>query len=62
MRMARVITGVVIIVLSVCFVILNGLYGDYTASVFGVAGIVLGMIIIFNEKEDDIEQINNKKS
>lgn len=63
--MFRVLTGIVVFVASLSLVVFVGFMDgpgiDYPAIISGVFGAVLGVIIVFNDKEDNIEQIKRKK-
>ena len=59
---SRVLSGVSIIVLSALFIFFVGFRdNDYFAVISGIMFIILALFIIFNKKEDDIEEIKNKK-
>ncbi len=57
----RILTGIFIIILSLWFILAIGFFdqerADYGAILFGVFFLVVGAFIVFNKKEDDIEQI-----
>lgn len=59
--LSRTITGGIIIVLAIWFTVsvgfMDGLKTDYFAVFIGVLGIALGVFILFNKKEDEIEEI-----
>ena len=56
--LSRTLSGVVIIVLSVLFIFFVGFKeGDYFAIIFGIIFIIIALFILFNKKEDDIEEI-----
>ncbi len=60
-KIIRITTGLVITVLSSWFIIfvgfLNETKTDYVAILTGFFFVLIGIFIIFNKKEDDIEQI-----
>ena len=62
---SRVLTGSVIIVLSILFLFLGGFSEgqnvDYVAVVIGFFFLIVGFVILFNKKEDEIEKIKKKK-
>ncbi len=61
----RIITGLIIIILSILFIIFFGFLSwggiDYTNIVLGIFFLVVGFLILFNKKEDDIEKIKKRK-
>ncbi len=61
----RIVTGLVIIVLSTFFILSVGFFNeqgiDYIAIIFGLLFLFVGVLILFNKKEDDIEKIKGKK-
>jgi hypothetical protein len=68
---SRTITGGVIILSSVAFIVFAGFIDgpgiDYVAILTGLFFLVLGFYILFNKKEDQIEKIkgqedNNKRN
>ncbi len=57
-KISRVITGGLIVLASILLIVLVGiLNGDYFSIVFGLFFLCIGFAILFNKKEDDIEQI-----
>lgn len=60
-RVSRTITGGVIIVLAVLFGVSVGFMGDegidYVAILVSVFLLIIGFLILFNKKEDEIERI-----
>ncbi len=60
-RIIRVTTGLVIVFLSLWFIFSAGLFDeartDYIALLTGAFFLLIGFFIIFNKKEDDVEQI-----
>ena len=56
--LSRTITGTISILLGL--VILRGGYPNYILSIYGLLFIVIGIVIFFNKKEDDIEKIKTK--
>jgi hypothetical protein len=63
-KINRIITGIVISFLSIWFIIDYGFISpknDYVAVLTGLLFLVIGFIIIFNDKEDKIEEIKEDK-
>lgn len=61
----RLITGITIIVLSVWFVLGVGFTEEqiiYSVVAPGLLFMALGLVIIFNKKEDQIEEIKDNQS
>lgn len=61
----RLITGITIIVLSVWFVLGVGFTEEqiiYSVVALGLLFVALGLVIIFNKKEDQIEEIKDNQS
>lgn len=60
-KISRYITGAVTIAFSVWFVVFIGLVNssdiDYSSVLFGIFFLFIGLYIIFNKKEDRIEEI-----
>ena len=61
----RIITGLIIIFLSILFIIFFGFLSgrgiDYANIVLGSFFLVVGFLILFNKKEDEIEKIKKEK-
>jgi len=63
-NLSRIITGIAIIILSIWFILDVGFAEEqiiYSAIATGLLFIVLGLVIIFNEKEDQIEEIKENQ-
>jgi len=63
-NLSRVVTGIVIIVLSVLFILGVGFAEEqiiYSAVATGLLFAILGLVIIFNKKEDQIEEIKDNQ-
>ncbi len=63
--LSRIITGLVIIAFS-AWLIISVIFdsqenGDLPIIITGIVFLVLGFIIIFNQKEDNIEEIKKAK-
>ena len=62
--LSRIITGIAVLIFSVWFIFSVGFVESYEinkVAVFsGIFFIVIGVFIIFNKKEDDIEKIKDK--
>ncbi len=60
-KIIRITTGLIIVFLSFWIIISVGFFNemkiDYIAFLMGVFFLIIGFFIIFNKKEDDIEQI-----
>lgn len=57
-KISRVITGGLIVLASILLIVLVGILNrDYFSIVFGLFFLCIGLAILFNKKEDDIEQI-----
>ncbi len=61
--MSRIITGIVVILLGAygMFISFLELSKDWPGFVWGIIFVVIGFFILFNKKEDDIEEIKNNK-
>ena len=55
----RIITGIVLVGLGVCLLALGFIF--IWTVIYAVILLIFGIIILFNHKEDKIEQINYKK-
>ncbi|MFH1326383.1 MAG: hypothetical protein ABIH48_02855 [Candidatus Falkowbacteria bacterium] len=62
-KISRTITGIIIITLGIyiSYASFLDLAKDWPGLIFGVVFIIIGLFILFNEKEDDIEKIKNTK-
>ncbi len=61
-NLIRLITGVGCIIFGLVFVFLGVVYApDYITAGFGLFFVVVGIYIIFNKKEDEVEQIKESK-
>jgi len=58
---SRTITGTIIIILGI-FVTTIALFGAYFILIYGILLIIIGIFILFNKKEDYIEQIKTTKT
>ncbi len=60
-ELIRIITGLVIVILSLWLIVFAGFSDeirvDYVALLTGAFFLAIGAFIIFNKKEDDVEQI-----
>jgi tetrahydromethanopterin S-methyltransferase subunit E len=60
-NISRYITGGVVVFLSLWFIIFVGVIAsseiDVASTLFGAFFLVIGLFIIFNNKEDEIEEI-----
>lgn len=60
-NISRYITGGVIVFLSLGFIIFMGAVNpsgiDFVSVMFGAFFLVIGLFIVFNKKEDEIEEI-----
>jgi hypothetical protein len=63
--LVRIITGLVVIVLSVSFILSVGFFDgpgiDYIAVIVGFFFFLVGVLILFNKREDEIEKIKKRK-
>lgn len=57
----RIITGVAIIVIGLGF-LLDGIFVQSALAVFGIIISAIGVAILLNKKEDEIEEIKNDKN
>lgn len=55
---SRTITGTIAIILGLILIIVG--FFKYFTLFYGVPILIIGIFIIFNKKEDHIEQIKNK--
>ncbi len=55
---SRTITGIAAIILGLILVI--GSYPKSVMTIYGIFFIIIGIVILFNKKEDDIEKIKTK--
>ena len=58
--LSRTITGFIVIILGL-FLIILGLF-FYVSLIYGIPIFIIGLFILFNKKEDKIEQIKKNKS
>jgi len=56
--LSRTITGIILIILGVFLIILGFLF--YIPLIYGIPMVIIGLFILFNRKEDQIEQIKSK--
>ena len=57
---SRTITGVVIVVLGLFLIVLS-FFSSYWILTYGIPVFIIGVFILFNKKEDKIEQIRSRK-
>jgi len=55
---SRTITGTLGIILGIILIIIG--FSSYTALFYGTIILIIGILILFNKKEDDIERIKTK--
>ncbi|NQU79325.1 hypothetical protein HQ545_06180 [Candidatus Woesearchaeota archaeon] len=57
--LSRTITGIIAIALGSLLTII-GLFGVIVALIYGIPILIIGLFILFNKKEDEIEKIRTK--
>ncbi|HEA46578.1 MAG TPA: hypothetical protein ENH99_02245 [Candidatus Pacearchaeota archaeon] len=57
---SRTITGTIIIILGALLIILS-FFESFFVLIYGIPLIIIGLIILFNKKEDEIEKIKTKR-
>ncbi|MFC1697252.1 hypothetical protein ACFL1H_02895 [Nanoarchaeota archaeon] len=57
---SRTITGIVTIIFGAILIIIS-FFSDYWILIYGIPILIIGFFILFNKKEDDIEQIKGDK-
>jgi len=57
---SRTITGIFIIFLGL-FLIIFSIIKDLWILIYGIPILIIGFLIFFNKKEDDIEKIKSRK-
>lgn len=60
---SRIITGSIAIILGLFITIisLSGIDKEFWGSIYGIIILIIGIFIILNKKEDEIEKIRSKK-
>ena len=62
--LSRTITGSIIIIFALWFIIFIGFIDgpgfDFYALIFGALFLILGIVIFFNKKEDELEKIKDQ--
>jgi membrane-bound ClpP family serine protease len=56
---SRSITGILAIILGLTLIIIG--FFTYVTLIYGIPILIIGIIIFFNKKEDEIEKIKRKK-
>ena len=63
-KTSRTITGIAIILLSLVLIIVS-LFTTFFLLIYGVLALIVGLFILFNKKEDEIEErkdLNKKRT
>lgn len=64
-KILRIVTGGIITILSILLIIFLGFLNeqgiDYISLAFGAFFFCIGIVILFNKKEDEIEKIKKRK-
>jgi hypothetical protein len=62
--LSRTVTGSAIIIFALWFIIFIGFIDgpgfDFSAVIFGALFLILGIVIFFNKKEDELEKIKDQ--
>ena len=58
--LSRIITGVIAILLGIT-IISFGFIKDLWLLIYGIPIFIIGILILFNKKEDEIEKIKSRK-
>tara|TARA_Y100000310_G_scaffold335595_1_gene418017 strand:- start:1327 stop:1518 length:192 start_codon:yes stop_codon:yes gene_type:complete len=56
---SRIITGIIAMVIGVVLILWN--FYEFWTFIYGVIIFVIGVFILFNNKEDDIEKIKSRR-
>jgi len=56
--LSRIITGIIAIALGVYLIVIG--ISEYYILFYGIPIFIIGVFILFNKKEDEIEEIKNK--
>jgi len=59
-NLSRTLTGGIMILIGI-FLIVVSFFLDYFFLIYGIVLFVIGLIIYFNKKEDEIEKIKKQK-
>lgn len=57
--MSRTITGIIAIILGLILIIIS-FFTTFFILIYGIPIFIIGIFILFNKKEDEIEEIKNK--
>ena len=57
--LSRTITGILTIILGLILIGVS-IFKTYWVLIYGIPILIIGIFILFNKKEDDIEKIKNK--
>lgn len=60
-KLSRTITGIVMVVFGI-FLLTMTTYGQFTPLILGIPIILVGLYILFNRHEDEIEQRKDLKN
>ncbi len=58
--LSRTITGTIAIILGLFLIILS-IFKEYFILIYGIPILIIGIFILLNKKEDDIETIKTKR-
>ena len=62
----RIVTGLCVILVGIVFIAFLGLFTEFGINYFsivnGVVLLIIGFVILFNKKEDEIEKIKKRKN
>ena len=63
MNASRLIAGIFLIVAGLALTIVSFVFSEarIVSLTYGIPALVIGVFIIFNKKEDDIEQIKSRR-
>lgn len=57
---SRTITGFILIILGIGLIILS-FFESFFILIYGISSFIVGIVILLNKKEDDIEEIKLKR-